>query len=298
MRRFLLAGLFAFLLLPAVAAAKQPPLTFLTYSESGIRGLGPYRGYYESPKGTLQIVDAQAGTTRAVVLPNGCENRGINGPDVLLGCGEGYRIWNSWTGETTPVDLSSCGSYARSIQLGQLGRYWIAGGYDTGYENIDQGREFGYEVYWAVYINRRTGKCRVSDEHDFNRNVDRADLPAPRYGEPDRCARGKKFILRSSASRGTDIKRCTPRARWRFVTSNYGSVFRGPNLVAWMEGARLHAYVVDSRRRLSWRVPGAAGRDSYTFPTVLGDRVYANVARNDPKGLPIYTVDLSGVVRR
>jgi hypothetical protein len=292
MCRFALLALIAFCLLPATAVAKQPPLTFLTHSELGIAQLGTYKGFYETPRGTLHIVNVRAGTTRDVVLPQGCENRGIGGPEILLACADApiHRIWNSWTGNTVAIDASRCSAPER-VSLGWgIGRYWIAGSYQTDEPTFDdQGvRQWGQDVKLAVYINRRTGRCRVLTEHDFGGDLDRPQVPRRHYGEPDRCTRGKRFIIEYRPSRGMYVKLCAPHAHWRF--SGCGDVNAGPNLVACVEGRRLLAYIPALGRRLWWRAPPG---DS--FPTVLGDRIYLDVI-GQPDGVSIYTVDLSRVV--
>jgi hypothetical protein len=287
MKRSALACLSALcLLLPATASAK-PPLTFVSYSLHGIAALDADKGFYESPKGTIQIVNARAGTTRAVVLLAGCEERGISGPDILLACSDEptVRVWNSWTGDAAPVDLSACDGQPPGIEVTGLGRYWIAGRQRTGYFD-----DYG-EIDYAVYVNRRTSECRVLGQREFFRDLDRPDLPKRRYGRPDRCTRGKAFVERWRRN-GLYVKRCARGARWRFVTRNDGAV-PGRRLVAWLASGRLHVYLVAGGRRLSWSAPPESDG-----PTVLGDRVFVDVLDDDPNGIPVYAVDLSPLVGR
>ena len=293
-----LLTLTASFLLGTAAEAKQPPLKFVSHSARGMTWISAYRGYYEWPQGTLQIVNARAGTTRAVLLPAGCESTDVNGPLVLLGCDEPrvYQLWNSFTREATAIDLSRCGSHQREIGMGRIGRYWIAGSYDTGYfdEEMDG---TGHEVFYAVYVNRATGECRIYDEAGLNKDVDQPDLPGPYYGVPDTCTRGKNFIVDLRPSGGSYVKLCKEGARWRLL-SRYGvDVSPGPNLVAWLTKNRLYAYLPASRRRLSWRVPGASyARQPYA--TVIGDRAYAYTYGDEPGHVAIYAADLSRLVGR
>jgi hypothetical protein len=213
----------------------------------------------------------------------------VRGPVVLLGCGEpaSFELWNSFTHETTALDLSRCESHNHAIGLGVIGRYWIAGSYDTGYYDwTEEGA--GHEVYDVVYLNRASGECRVYPD-GYNRNIDRADLPRPRYGVPDRCTRGKKFIL-DFRPRGLYTKLCTKHAPWRRSGCGDGAI--GRNLIACFERARLRVYLPVSGRRLSWRAHGSG------FPTVLGDHVYVAVYDDGSPGASIYTVDLARLVGR
>lgn len=280
---------------PAAEGATQPPLELMTYSEWGISALDAYRGYYELPHGTLNFVNVRAGSTRTVVLPEDCTHRGISGPDILLLCPDAptARVWNGWTRATTPVDVTACGEAWHRIALGGLGRYWIAGREETGMFD----GPYRSPVDYPVYINRRTGECRYAKE--FGRDLDSADLRKPRYGLPDKCSKGKKYIVRIGKRRGTNVKLCRARARWRFATGA-DLVYRGPTLLAWMGRTHVNAYLVESGRRLSWRVPGVSG-DPYgphASPAVIGDRVFVDLTGDDPRGVPIYVADLSGVVRR
>ena len=272
------------LLLPAAASAK-PPLAFLSDSEHGISQAGPYKGVYESPKGTLQIRNARTNTTRSAVMPNGCESRGVSLPAVLLVCYSDYRIWNSLSGEEKVVDISGCGSYARNTSLGGLGRRWIGGQYHTG--SFD---EYGSEYVRAVYISRATGECRVMGPDDLYRDLDSADLPERHYGSPEKCTKGTRYISRYVRDRLL-VKRCVAQAKWRVACrATCGSVNGGRNLLAWAVDDRLHVCLVASGRTLSWRLEGAG------YPIVLTDEVY--VAATVGHNRPIYTVDLTRLVRR
>jgi hypothetical protein len=227
MCRFALLALIAFCLLPATAVAKQPPLEFVSSSQAGISALDAHTGYYESPKGTLRIIDVQAGATRTIVLPERCEGRGVSLPTVLLVCYSDYRVFDSDTGETEVVDMSGCGDYARDTSLAGIGRYWIAGAYHTG---IIEGGETGGEVEQAVYIDRETGACRVLGRHDFGRDLDRKDLPERRYGVPDKCNPGKAYVLRFRLSR-LELKRCIRRAHWVVVCKRACGAVQGSRTV-------------------------------------------------------------------
>lgn len=289
MKRLALAALSAFcLLLPAAAEAKKPPLTFLSNSEAGISQVGPDKGVYESPKGTLQILNLRTHATRAATMPSGCVNRGISLPSVLLLCYSDYRIWDSLSGEAKVVDFSGCGSYASNTSLAGLGRRWIGGEYHTGDFDHDTGSEF----VQAVYISRDTGECKVLGPDDFDRDLDSATLPPRRYGVPEKCTKGKRYILRSGKG-GLSVKRCTPRAHWRVACrSDCGELSPGRSLLAWTtRDMRLHVYLIGSRQRFSWRLRRRG------YATVLGDWVFADVSRVRG-GLAIYALDLSRLVRR
>src|SRR4051794_39249641 len=71
--------------------------------------------------------------------------------------------------------------------------------------------EYGAENVRAVDISRATGECKVLGAHDFGRDLDSKDLPERRYGVPEKCTDGKRYIVRA-ATRGLSVKRCTPRA--------------------------------------------------------------------------------------
>jgi hypothetical protein len=300
MCRLALMALTALCLLTPPAAdaatAKRPPLAFFTNSEHGISELPPYRdpfkGYYESPRGSLNIVDARTTTRRVIVIPDRCEGHGIALPVLLLLCEDSptARVWDSWTGEVTPVDVAACGGYARSISLGGIGRHWIAGQYHTG--TFDH--EYGNEFVRPVYINRQTGECKVFvDDSDLNRDLDRESLPKRRY-VPGKCGDGRKYVVRRTARR-VHVKRCAHGARWRLVCRRSCDPLGGRNLLAWVDGTRLRVYVVAPGRRLSWGIPGDPGPYE-AYPTVLRDRVYVNVLIDYPP-VATYAADLSGLVR-
>jgi hypothetical protein len=257
----------------AEAGAARPPLSLVTESPAAFEPLLGGRGVYEAPAGTLHVVDADAGTTRSFGLPQGCVDRGISLPAVLLLCdtAPAYRVFDSRTGASEAVDLSGCSSEPERISLGGLGRHWIGG---TLFEGLDSQ---GNPRTLPLFVGRRSGECRAYDPSEGERDLNDPEL---RRRQPSAgCERrGQRRLVRTRDG-ALYLRRCGSKRRVLLCREECRDTAASSTAVAWVGGNRLYVRLHSSGRRFSWRPPVAAqGQRPLTIePTLLRRDLYVSV---------------------
>src|SRR4051794_19659444 len=273
--------------LPAGASASQPPLHLIASSYSAFRPLDATHGYYDLTAREMRIVTPAKPRGRAVATPEGCSGRGVSLPDRIVFCEvePNYRILDTRSGALTPIDTSPCGE-RDSLSFGQLGRYWIGGDQQVGFEHNEP-------VTQPVYLNRTTGECRRFDPGP-SRDVDRPDLP-PAH-RPTCKDEGRRRLLKSR-NPGWDVIFChSKRKPLRLCRApNCDDAVLGRHSAAWLTPSRAHAVRLDSGRRFSWRLaPLAKGHSiDQSLVAMLQDRLYLTLlfeqVGTDPGQQQIFT---------
>ena len=220
---------------------------------------------WEGGPGDLRVIDDHDRVSRDLRTDDGCQPHDVAFGRALLICPYGSStrpaVIDLRTGAQLgpPMERAGRSGWVPGDRWDQLGRYWLFGSIIT-----MRGDRLGY------YLNWRTGRY----VRDDGRRRDIDDPRQPVAPECDRRSRGKAFIEDRPAMLrrygGPDrryllLSRCGERRPHRLSRCPGGcpSVSLAGGVVSWAEGASgdvARAFVISSRRSLSWRVPAFDAR--------------------------------------
>jgi hypothetical protein len=277
MKRVLpIAAAFVALVFPAGAAA-QPKPRLVAAAQGGFRSLGLSAGYYNLSPQVLRVVSPGKPAGRSVRIPEDCANRDVSLPTALLFCEHSptYRLFNVNTGAVAAIDTSSCGDPTR-LTLGRIGKLWFGGTFVTGYDSNSD------PIEAPAFLNRRTGACRKYPRWRGARDLDGADLPQLHSDSCRDPGRRRVFTFRRGR---LDVVFChSRRAAIHLCRKNCSaSAAMGRQTVAWLSSTSIHALVIKSGRRYSWRWSSLVARPLGALSLgFVRDRLYVSMYLANP----------------